>query len=257
MSKSLRQAPLSSGLASLRGERPAREARDAFGVAGPSGARETGFGAGDPPGLGKRNASRARIVTGLRPRAPARQGRTLRGRYGACWRSPGCAGAGEAGRPPAAPARSGVPATSLHSSSLRPQACETCAAGSASAATTDASGASLGLRTRPLWPSLGLLSRTKREHYAAASAMAARVIPALVAGIPVFWRCGSKTGMAGTRPAMTGRRRRDRGPATRGQPLPTGLGLARDLLFPAQVGNTRLALGESWRGGVVRQGERS
>ena len=87
----------------------AREARDAFGVAGPSGARETGFGAGDPPGLGKRNASRARIVTGLRPRAPARQGRTLRGRYGACWRSPGCAGAGEADRPPAEPARSGWP----------------------------------------------------------------------------------------------------------------------------------------------------
>jgi hypothetical protein len=38
---------------------------------------------------------------------------------------------------------------------------------------------------------------------------------------------------------------------------PTGLGLARDLLFSAQVGNTRLAVGRRWRWGCERHVLRS
>ncbi len=78
-------------------------------------------------------------------------------------------------------------------------------------------------------------------------AAASRVIPGRGPGIPL--RCGAvPIGMAGTRPAMTGRVSCDAesgcatwdpgGAAT----LPKGFGLARGLLFPAQAGNTRLPI---------------
>ena len=51
----------------LAKEALAREARDAFGFAGPGGARETGFGAGGPPGLGKQK----RVPRADREGAPA------------------------------------------------------------------------------------------------------------------------------------------------------------------------------------------
>ncbi len=145
-----------------------REAREAIGFANSDGARERGSGRENPPGLGKRKASRARLFSIPASSLRRHQGRTLRdaSRRGLA-RSPGVdSSAGEAEGALTQPARYQaqrlfLPARNPDDRRVRDrQRIRT-----ASASTTDASGASLG-RSGPgnLSHGRGLLSRTKEEH---------------------------------------------------------------------------------------------
>jgi hypothetical protein len=120
-----------------------REARDVDVPRRSSGARE-GCRDGRSARTGRHSASRARLF-GPEPRAPARQGRTLRGRYGAaCRAAPGAPVPARLGRPEtgACPNRS----SALHPP-LRPLTARGCDSPDLSepypVSSTDASGASL------------------------------------------------------------------------------------------------------------------
>jgi len=138
------QASSTSGLESLQGASSEGSAGRGYASRTSLRAREDRFGTGVPPGR-EANPPPAHGFFDPEPRAPARQGRTLRGRYGAGRRSPGCTGAGEAreadGR--SLPEQVSCPASSAQDPGMRGQRLSQQRPEPSPASSTDASGASL------------------------------------------------------------------------------------------------------------------